>query len=317
MKLNLTLTLALLLLAMGVARARVDETSFSKGAPVLVIGEVTSPPKTRLGEQKMQVAVGPEQMDYTLHFFRAQLLGLDGKPLDEGDFKRGIWVRAEGSIMNDPRRVKVSRLQVIARNRAALAHSAFLPPDQEYGYIASVAGTRQTFPDSAEMTERATPVLVVGRVAGRVRLPHEVTGLTLTVAGIDWILEVPEEVTAQEIQSGQWVRVYGWRVADLRVRAGRIAVIGSGTVLRRSGFYRAESPRGYAEALDASILAPNILRGTIRSVDTAQATLTVRTTDGRERHIWLPAAEISVCNRPDARDYRVGDEVEVTIYTFP
>ena len=123
--------------------------------------------------------------------------------------------------------------------------------------------------------------------------------------------------SAQEIQSGQWLRVYGWRVADLRVRAGRMVVIGSGTALRRSGFYRAESPRGYAEALDASILEPNSIRGTIRSVDTAQATLTVRATDGREWRIWLPAAEVTVRNRPGTHDYRVGDEVEATIYTFP
>lgn len=317
MKHTLALTLALLLLTMGVASARVDEPSFSKGTPVLVIGDVTSPPKTRLGEQKMQVAVGPEHIDYTLHFFRAQLLGLDGKPLDEGDFKHGLWVRAEGSIMNDPRRVRVSRLQVIARDRAALAHSAFLPPGQEYGFIASVAGTRQTFPESAEVTERASPVLAVGKVAQRVRLSHGATGLTLSVAGIDWILEVPEEVTAQEIQTGQWVRVYGWRVADLRVRAGRIAVIGSGPAWRRSGVFRTESPQGYAEALDASTLESKFFRGTVRQVDTAQGTLTVRTSDGRERRIWLPAAEISVRNRPGAREYRVGDEVEVTIYTFP
>jgi hypothetical protein len=308
----------------GLAQARERTPAFPRDTAVLVVGEVTSPPKTRLGEQKLQVAIGPEHTDYTLHFFGAQVLGVNGRPLDEGDFRHGMWIRAEGRIMNDPRRVKVSRLQVIASDRSTLAHSALLPMGQAEGYITSVAGVRETFPEDAAAKVRPSPTVIVSRVGQDYRPLDLTAGFTVQAAGADWRLELPADarlvdrqggmVGAQEIAPGQWVCVYGWRTGDLRLRVARVEQIGKSA--RRSRHYRANSPLGYAESAEPSTLEQVTLRGVVRKVDAGSGYLTLRTSEQREQRVWLPAAEITVRNRIRTGDYRVGDEVEVSITTF-
>jgi len=317
---------AILLSLSSVAQARERAPAFPQGTAVLVVGEVTSPPKTRLGEQKMQVAVGLEHTDYTLHFFGAQVLGVNGRPLDEGDFHHGMWVRAEGRIMNDSRRVKVGRLQVIASDRASLARSALLPPGQEQGYITSVAGTRQTIPEGAAASVRPSPTVIVGRVGQDYHPRGLAMGISVQAAGTEWRLEFPEEarlidrqggaVSADQILPGQWVRVLGWRTDDLRLRVARVEQIGKDAALRRSSLYRVGSPLGYAESVEPSGLERITLRGIVRKVDAAAGYVTLRTPDQREHRIWLPAAEVTVLHRPGTHDYRAGDEVEAAIVMF-
>jgi hypothetical protein len=303
-------------------QARDHAPLFPKDTPVLVVGEITSPPKTRLGEQKLQVTIGPERIDYTLHFFRAEVLDVNGRALDEGAFDRGMWVRAEGRIMNDTRRVKVSRLQVIAVDRAGLIRSAFLPLGQEQGYITAVAGSRQTFVVGALATIKPAPTVIVGRVGEDYRPQDSASGFTLQAAGATWQLQIPEEARSNNsaspaaLQPGQWARVYGWRTDDLRLRVTRIEPIGKDADLRRSTAYRIGNPLGYAERVDPTKLERRTVRGKVRSIDTEHGYLTLQTADQRELRVWTPAAEITVPNRPHPRDYRVGEEIEVSLVTF-
>src|SRR4051794_2101729 len=45
----------------------------AEGTPVVVVGVITSEPKAIVSENKMQVAVGPARMDYTLHLSDAKM----------------------------------------------------------------------------------------------------------------------------------------------------------------------------------------------------------------------------------------------------
>src|SRR5688500_1670381 len=106
---NIAAALCLGVIAAAHVRAA-EPAAFTQGTPVVVVGQVSSPPKGELNEQKMQVAVGPNRTDYTLHFRKAELIGLTGQKIDEDGFDNKQWVRAEGRVMGDPRRIEVHRV---------------------------------------------------------------------------------------------------------------------------------------------------------------------------------------------------------------
>ena len=317
---------ALILSLVGAVQAWERAPAFAPATAVLVVGEVSSPPKVRLGEQKLQVAIGPERTDYTLHFFGARVLGIDGRPLSEGDFHHGMWVRAEGRIMKDPRRVKVSSLQVIANNRAAVTRSALLPPGLDQGFITSVAGSRQTFPEATAGVGKASPMVIVGKLGEDYRPRDGASEFSLQAAAADWRVEVPLDarlidlaggkLSPRDLSAGQWVRVCGWRTDDLRLQAARLEYLGNDTALRGSRYYRTESPLGYAEIADPSAMKRTVVRGTVRKIDAGQGYLIIRSNDQREHRLWLPSVEITVRNRPNATGYRVGDEVDASVLEF-
>ncbi len=124
-----------------------------EGTPVVVVGQISSPPKGTLNEQKMQIAVGRSRTDYTLHFGDAYVLkGPNGEKVDEDGFDDGQWVRAEGRVMDDPRRVMVSRIRIItSRKLANLRGNPYNRSGHAYGYImwpageARVAGYRRVY----------------------------------------------------------------------------------------------------------------------------------------------------------------------------
>jgi len=125
-------------------------TRLPEGTPVVIVGRISSPPKGELNEQKMQVALGRRKVDYTLHFGDAYVLkGPNGEKIDEDAFDDGQWVRAEGRIMNDPRRIKVSRVRLISTREMATLHgNPYNRPGHSHGYLqwpageANVAGWR-------------------------------------------------------------------------------------------------------------------------------------------------------------------------------
>jgi len=301
--------------------------AFGAGTPVVIVGEVTSPPKGLLGEQKLQVAVGPAKTDYTLHFNGATLLGPNGQKLDEDGLDGGQWVRAEGQVMPDSsRRIKVTRLQVVAKDTPALQQSAFYRTGLEHGFITSVAGTRQTFPLAAGAL-RAAPMVLVGRVSDDTGTFEATRKIQVTAAGNQWTLHVPEnaqvldmkgeKISVHAIGEKQWIRAHGWRTDDLRMRVYRIENIGKDEALRTSAIYRSTSPLGYAENTAISSLERGTLNGTITEVNSNEGYIKVRGPGDTVAIVWLPAAEVSVRNRTtDMNDFQVGDEVEVTTFTF-
>lgn len=152
---RLMLSMAAVAASLAVAaQAEKPHTRLPEGTPVVIIGQVSSPPKGELDEQKMQVALGPQKVDYTLHISRASVLkGPNGEEIDEDAFDDGQWVRAEGRIMDDPRRIMVSRARLIttrklptlqgtAYNRRGFSHGYLTWP---YGEASRVAGYRKVY----------------------------------------------------------------------------------------------------------------------------------------------------------------------------
>jgi hypothetical protein len=99
-----------------------------EGTPVVVVGEIKSPPKPIIGENKIQVAVGPGKIPYTLDLSGAKLYDERGAVIKPSRLDDKLWVRAEGTVMNDPQRIKVKRLQVIGKDEASLRQSPFYRP---------------------------------------------------------------------------------------------------------------------------------------------------------------------------------------------
>jgi len=126
-----------------------------EGMAVVIVGEVSSQPRDFgfAREKKMQVSAGPGATEYSLHLRGAQLADASGQKRGVSDLKDKMWVRAEGRLMSDPRRIKISRLEVIGNDRLAYEQSSYYRPDIAAGYLASVvssvAGSRETLPAPA------------------------------------------------------------------------------------------------------------------------------------------------------------------------
>jgi hypothetical protein len=149
-------TLPFLALGLGVlAPAAVFATvskpaakQFAAGTPVVIVGRVSSQPRnaTFVHEHKMQVSVGPNRTDYTLHLKGAKIFGPNGAEAQVSDLRDRWWVRAEGRVMDDPKRIEVSKLQVFSKTGDSLKGTAYYKSGLPHGYVTAVAGSRQTFP---------------------------------------------------------------------------------------------------------------------------------------------------------------------------
>src|SRR4051794_4375418 len=82
-----------------------------EGTPIVLVGQVTDSPGGLIEPNKMHVAVGQTRRHYSLHIRGASIRGPEGQRWGKGDLHHGRWVRAEGHVMNDPRRVRVSRMR--------------------------------------------------------------------------------------------------------------------------------------------------------------------------------------------------------------
>lgn len=271
---------------------------FTQGTQVVVVGRITSPPKGALNEKKMQVAIGPDKADYTLHFRKAEVTGLHGEKLDEDGLDDGQWVRAEGRVMSDPRRIEVTRVQVIAPDDKQHKRSAFYRPGYDFGYVSSVAGIRQVFPEAAtNQISLGAPFVLVGRVADDTGPFEGTRKLQVKAAGNTWTLNVPKDVpvldvagkkiSVHEIHDKQWVRAYGWRSDDLRMRVERLENIGKDEAYRAAAFYRTDYPLGYVDPLEGNDrFTPLTLTGTVVSTDPVWGSVTIRDENNQEHVLY-------------------------------
>jgi hypothetical protein len=139
------LPLALLLLGGLISPAQADHDKgapFRQGTPVVIVGQVTSKPHKVLGvvEKRLQIALGTSANDtYTLHVKDAEMVGMNGQKLAASDMDDKQWVRAEGTIMDDPHRIKVNRLEVVARDFASVKKTKFFRTGFDRGYIDAVS----------------------------------------------------------------------------------------------------------------------------------------------------------------------------------
>jgi hypothetical protein len=302
----------------------VTPASFGQGTGVVVVGRISSEPKRALKEQKMQVAVGPNNTDYTLHFGDAQLYGLNGQKIEYDDFDDGQWVRAEGTVMDDPRRIKVSRVQVIAPDNAAFPRSAFYRPGLGYGYVTAVAGSRETFPYTSD-TRFAAPMTLIGQVSDDTGAFNATRKIQVKSGGNEWTLNVVddalvrdakgENISVHEVHKGQWIRASGWQTDDLRMRVTSIENIGADDAYRASTFYREATPLGYFERTvgDVTVYNPVVLTGEVTAIHRDFGYITVRDDSGNYHRVYADQSLIEFEGRNMLlTDLHVGDRVTVT-----
>lgn len=283
------------------ARAENKGSGFVKNTPVVVVGRISSPPSGAINERKMQVEIGPAKTDYTLHFRKATVLGLRGQKLDEDGLDDGQWVRAEGKMMGDPRRVEVSRIQVIAPDDKQHPRSAFYRAGYDYGYITSVAGSREIFPATAAgAVPMGAAFVLVGKVSDDTGPFESTRRVQVNSSGNTWTLHVPKDATVMdatgkklsvhEVNKNQWVRAYGWRTDDLRMRVERLENIGQDEAFRSVSFYRGDYPLGYVEPLEGNDrFSPLKINGTVVSTDPAFGSVTIRDEAGTLHTIYSDA----------------------------
>jgi len=292
---------AVALSVLSPARAADTKAGFAKNTPVVVVGRISSPPSGAVNERKMQVAIGPEKTDYTLHFRKATVLGLRGQKLDEDGLDDGMWVRAQGRMMGDPRRVEVTHVQVIAPDDKEHPRSAFYRSGYDFGYITAVAGSREIFP--AQPVGKASlgaPFVLVGRVSDDTGPLESTRRVQVDAAGNTWTLHVPKDapvmdlggkkISVHEVNKDQWVRAYGWRTDDLRMRVERLENIGRDEAFRSAAFYRQDAPLGFVDPLEGTDrFSPLKLSGTVVSTDPAFGSVTIRDEAGAMHTIYSDA----------------------------
>jgi hypothetical protein len=303
---------------------------FTEGTPVVIVGVVSSQPRD-IGvatEQKMQVAVGRERIDYTLHLKDARLYGYHGQPIKADHFRDRMWVRAEGRLMDDPRRIRVAELEVVGMDLPDLRRTAYYRRGDEHGYITAVAGSRETYP-AASLRDAPAPVVIVGKISDDTGPLEHTRKLRIRSAGEEWTLDVPRDtsvyddrgelISVHEISEGQWVRATGWQTGNRRLQVSRMENLGRDELFRRSRFYRENARRGYLERTAGAReeLRPVTVRGTITAIYPERGFFMVRDETGREVRIDSYTAEIMFRGREtQLRDLRVGDTVAVDGHVF-
>lgn len=318
-------------LAVAAAPARADDRSpgaFARGTRVVVVGPITSQPRDAgvVVENKLQVGIGPERQDYTLHLKDAQLLGMEGNRIEKSALKDRMWIRAEGEIMDKPHRIRVDRLQVIGRDLPGLQQSAFYRPGFDQGYVFAVAGSRETYPETPGPLFTAAPFTIVGRVSDDAGKLETTRRLRLLSAGNEWTLNVTrdaevldakgEKISVHEVKKGQWVRATGWQTDDLRMRIVRLENIGLDEAYQQSQVFRAALPLGYLDRLRGvrDDGKPVSISGTVTSIDTEGGYFTVRDAEGKEHSVYAELAEVRRNERTvPFLNLRSGDVVTVQV----
>jgi hypothetical protein len=249
-------------------------------------------------------------MNFTLHLRDAQLYNLFGAKVGTDDLEDRMWVRAEGTMMNDPRRIHVTKLQVIGKDLPGLRRSAFYRPGYEQGYVMAAAGSRQIYPEVRGTYFAPGPLLIVGKVSEDTGPLETTRKIQVDAAGNTWTINVPrdtpvfdgrgDKISVHEISKDQWVRVHGWQTDDLRVRAARVQEMGPEARFRQNALYRAGQPMGYVERLPGPGVrfAPVRASGVILSVDPTAGLVTVRDGNGAQQTFPTETVTIFSDGRP-------------------
>lgn len=222
---------------------------FTKETQVVLVGQITSQPKDFIfDEDKMQVAVGPDRVKHTLHLSHAKIWNYNGIRIKDNHLVDKLWVRAEGKIMNDPRRIMVSRVEVIGRNLAEYARSPYYLRGLEPGYVQAVAGSREYFASTKPFPQGAHVVLlgeVKDRDGDRLRVVAGPDQREFTIHLDDASLTGydGDRIRTRDLRDDMWVRAEGTVMKDgRRIQGTRVQVVG-----RDWGQYRHSSSFDGAE----------------------------------------------------------------------
>jgi hypothetical protein len=142
-----TVTLALGLLGPGSHAAGADPAvrQFPETTPVVIVGRISSQPRNAgfAHEKKMQVSVGQDATDYTLHLKGARIIGPNGHEARVSDLQDKWWVRAEGSVMSDPRRIQAYTVRVFSKTLDNLKGTRYNRPGMAHGYVIAMPEARR------------------------------------------------------------------------------------------------------------------------------------------------------------------------------
>lgn len=242
--------------------ARADQPrQFNEGTPVVIVGEISSQPKNAkfVHESKLQVATGPNKKDHTLHVKGAKIFNANGKELAKSDLQDRMWIRAEGTVMDDPRRIKVTRMTVLGRDQLAFRNSPYYETAYNEGYVERVAGSREVF-NSTQAATQGMPVVVVGKVSSAPKKAKIVNENKMQVAvgadKTDYTLHIDDarifdsagrEMAKSDLTDEMWVRAEGTFMDDAkRIKVNRLEVVGRNSAdFHNSPSFRTSDEAGY------------------------------------------------------------------------
>jgi len=261
--------IAVLGAAYGTAAFEKTPEPFKEGSPVVIVGEVSSQPRdvTFATEKKMQVAVGQQRVDHTLHLKDARLVGMNGEKISIDDFQDKMWVRAEGHLMNDARRIHVTSLRLIGKNRGEYRRSMYFRNGWDFGFLAVEHGENAALYDSARLYPEGTQVKVLGEISSQPRSAIFAREKKLQVAigpdKVDYTIHLSDAqmmdrsgatVELSDLRDKMWLFVEGTVMEDgQRIKATKATLVGRNRrEYRESSFWNEATRDGYIQAVPAA-----------------------------------------------------------------
>jgi hypothetical protein len=251
------------LMLVGSAKAEKKDVALLKeGTPIEFVGQVTSEPK--INEQKFQVAIGPERVDYTAHISKARMWDVKGERIDEDGIQDKDWVHGFGWIMDDPRRIRVNTLTVVADEKTGISKTAFVSGGRTSGWLAASGVVIET----TKLLE-GQPVILVAEVTSQpndlkqekkmqVKMGADTKGYTLHLKDAV-IRDVNGKIMdTNDLVDKMWVRGEGYITNEpRRIQITRLVVLGPNSEDYLAGpFFYSGYERGYLFQVDGDRVRP-------------------------------------------------------------
>jgi len=275
------------------ARAQ-NQPHFAGGSQVIVVAPV--PADVDVTRGAAQLPVGPDRTQFTFNAGPGlTILDPAGLRMPSGRLQRGWWIRATGTVGDNPQTVRIDNIQVMGPASEA-EQSAFYRRSFPAGYVMAASGSNDVFPAAAE-AGGVEPTVLVGRITGDA---DRARGRLQVQAGPNqWTLEVPDNAaimgaggtaaSTQNLTQGNWIRAEGWQTGNLAMHAAQIRVIGSAEQFRASEFNRQDSNNGYVSRVAAARLTiqPMHVTGTVAQVNRDRGYFVVRADDGQQHTVYV------------------------------
>lgn len=233
-----------------------------EGTPVEFVGRVSSEPK--LNEQKFQVAIGPEKVDYTVHISKARMWDVKGERIDEDGVQDKDWVHGFGWIMDDPRRIRVNTLTVIGKEATGATNATYFRNGRTSGWLAASGVVIST-----TKLREGTPVIMVAEVSSQpndlkqekkmqVKVGSDQTAYTLHLSDAVMRDVNGKTMDTNDLVDKMWVRAEGHVMDDARrVHVTRLVVLGMNAEDYRGGtYFTAGHEAGYLFQVDGDRVRP-------------------------------------------------------------
>jgi len=252
-----TLTLA------GTAKAETKLVGqLKEGTPVEFVGVVSSEPKA--GEDKFQIAIGAAKTDYTLHTKQARMWDDKGETLSPNEIHDKAWVHGFGWMMDDPKRIRVNTLAVVAKDVPNIENTVYARGGRGMGWLAASGQIIAT-----TKLREGTPVIMVAEISSQpndlkqekkmqVKVGTEQTAYTLHLS--DAVIRDVNGKTmdTNDLVDKMWVRAEGYTMDDpRRIHVTRLVVLGMNAEEYRGGpYFTAGHEFGYLFQVDGDRVRP-------------------------------------------------------------